>query len=108
MGTVLALALGCSGPAAHPRRVLEVRAAATGKVLWSKELSPHEDGSDLLVVDGVVLRHGPASLVAQDPQDGHELWTVVGDSLHGALLPEVLVFQNGHDLTALTPAGRTA
>ena len=108
MGAVLALALGCSGPAAHPRRVLAVHAAATGKVLWSKELSPHEDGFELLVVDGVVLRHGPASLVAVDPRDGHELWTVVGGEMPRAVLPEALVFQNGRDLTALTPAGRTA
>ena len=108
VGAVLALALGCSAPAAHPRRVLAVRDAATGKVLWSKELSPFHEGFELLVVDGVVLRHGTASLVAQDLRDGHELWTVVGDQMPRALLPESLVFQNGHDLKALTPAGRTA
>jgi outer membrane protein assembly factor BamB len=59
------------------RRIVAID-AATGSTVWTSDLDPRNDGSDLLVSQGLVIAPGrttPRSIVALRADDGTQAWS---------------------------------
>ncbi len=100
----LLLLTGCAGVVGTgvpepdvPGRAVLAHDAATGELLWRKEVSPPIAATEPLLADGVVLVHG-GPLIAYDKRSGQRLWSLDGELGQPTVAGGVVVLQHEQDV----------
>lgn len=101
------LLTGCVGVASNrvpepdrPGRAVLAHDAATGEMLWRKEMSPPFAATEPLLAGGVVLVHG-GPLVAYDARSGERLWSLDGELKQPQVTGDLVVLQHEQDVQAV-------